>query len=97
MFRAIIELLITILVVIMARAILTSFLKAGANALRTAGTQRTPQPPPDPSPSAGGDLHKDPVCGTYVAESTPFSQNISGQTFFYCSKTCREKHSLVAR
>ncbi len=97
MFRAVIELIITILVVIVARAILTSFLKAGANALRTSATPHASQPPADQNSSAGGDLHKDPVCGTYVAESTPFRQNISGQTFFYCSKACREKHSLVAK
>lgn len=103
MFRAIIELLITILVVIVARAILKSFLRASANALRTGSAQgkahRNSQPPSDFSAcaSTGGELHKDPVCGTYVAESTPFRQHISGQTFFYCSQACREKHALVAR
>jgi YHS domain-containing protein len=97
--RVIIEFVIFILVVIAARAILTSFLKASANALRTAGAQRSAQGPSDPpaSASTSGELHKDPVCGTYVAESTPFRQQISGQTFFYCSESCREKHTLVAR
>jgi YHS domain-containing protein len=97
--RALIELVVTILIVIVARAILTSFLRASANALRKGAAQRGTQQPSDPPPSASsaGELHKDPVCGTYVAESTPFRQNISGQTFFYCSQSCREKHSLVAR
>ncbi|HTU46806.1 MAG TPA: hypothetical protein VMF91_17190 [Bryobacteraceae bacterium] len=103
MLRALIELLITILIVLVARAVLTSVLKgianASASAFRSGNPQFTAQRQAD-SPSAStaaGDLHKDPVCGTYVAESTPFRQNVSGQTFYYCSDACREKHTLVAR
>jgi YHS domain-containing protein len=102
MLRAFIELVITILVVMVARAILTSFLKASAKAFQTRdAAQHRPadQPPPDPARNApaAGELHKDPVCGTYVAESTPFRRNIGAQTFYYCSDACREKHALVAR
>lgn len=102
MFRPLIELLITILVVLVARAVLTSVMRgitnASANAFRKSNPQFTAQGPASPPPgSTGGDLHKDPVCGTYVTESTPFRQNISGQTFYYCSGACREKHVLVAR
>lgn len=104
MFRAIIEVVITILVAIVARAILTSLFKAGANALRNGvaqGGARYSEPPANKdargSASPGGNLHKDPVCGTYVAESTPFRRNISGQSFYYCSETCLEKHALAAR
>jgi YHS domain-containing protein len=102
MFRAFIELLITILIVLVARAVLTSLFKgianASASAFRNGNPQFTAQRPANSPPAspAGGDLHKDPVCGTYVAESTPFRQHISGQTFYYCSDACREKHALVA-
>jgi len=103
MLRALIELLITILIVLVARAVLTSVLKgianASASAFRSGNPQFTAQRQADSPPAStpGGDLHKDPVCGTYVAESTPFRQNVSGQTFYYCSGACREKHTLVAR
>ncbi len=50
-----------------------------------------------PNSQPTGELHKDPVCGTYVAESTNFRRHASGQTFYYCSDSCREKHALVAR
>jgi YHS domain-containing protein len=50
-----------------------------------------------PTSSSGGDLHKDPVCGTYVAEGAALKRQLQGQTFYYCSKACYEKHSLVAR
>jgi hypothetical protein len=101
MIRALIELLFTVLIVIVARALLTSVMRGIANASATAFRRTSPpspaaQPAGPPPATAGGDLHKDPVCGTYVAESTPFRQNISGQIYYYCSGACREKHVLVA-
>jgi len=100
MYRALIELFITILIVLVARAVLTSVMRgisnASANAFRKGDPQQSTAPRSANSPTSG-ELHKDPVCGTYVAESTPFRQQISGQVFFYCSDACREKHVLVAR
>lgn len=102
MFRAAIELLITVLVVLVARVILTSVLRGIANASSAAFRKGNPDfQTPGPSGSAaqpqGSELHKDPVCGTYVAESTPFRHHAGGQTFYYCSEACREKHALVTR
>jgi YHS domain-containing protein len=103
MFRAFIELLVTILIVLVARAVLTSVMRGLANASANAFRKGNPAftaPRPDssaPAQPAGGDLHKDPVCGTYVAESTPFRHKGAGQTFYYCSEACREKHALVTR
>ena len=102
MFRALIELLIVVLVVIVARALLTSLMRgvanASANAFRSQMQSSTGQSgKAEPPPASGGELHKDPVCGTYVAESTPFRQHIFGQNFYYCSETCREKHAMAMR
>ncbi len=105
MFRALIELLFTVLIVFIARAVLSSLIKGIANASsgafkngqqNSSATYRGPSEAPS-APNAGSELHKDPVCGTYVAESTSFRRQIGGQTFYYCSDACREKHSLVAR
>ena len=87
----------TIAVVLVARAVLTSILRgfsrAATQTFQTQGTQkREPEPP-----RSGGDLHKDPVCGTYVSENTALRRQSGGQTFYYCSQSCYEKHSLVAR
>ena len=101
MFRAIVELLFTILVILIARAVLTSLMKGIANASRTASssesTATSQQTPGKPAAQPSGELHKDPVCGTYVAESTAFRRQAGGQAFYYCSEACREKHALVAR
>jgi hypothetical protein len=50
-----------------------------------------------PSPQLGGDLHRDPICGTFVAETTTHQKRLSNRTFYYCSEECKEKHSLVAK
>jgi YHS domain-containing protein len=101
MIRAVIELLITIIVAMAARAILNSVMRGIANASSPASprtrqdrdaAKATPADPPK-----GNELHKDPVCGTYVAESTSYRRQVSGQTFYYCSESCKEKHALVAR
>ncbi len=103
MIRALVELLITIVLAMAARAILRSVFQGIAGGPSTAfprGQQpdqqntKTAQQSP---PQKGNELHKDPVCGTYVAESTAYRRQVSGQTFYYCSETCKEKHALVAR
>ncbi len=104
MFRALLELIITIIIAMAARAILTSVMRGIGNAGRGSFgggvSNNAPDPGPPrsaPTPQPTGELHKDPVCGTYVAESTTFRRQVSGQTFYYCSDACREKHALVAR
>jgi len=105
LLRAALELLITIVIVMAARAILTSFLKGIANSSAAASQHRSQDqgnagsagPGAASSAPKGNELHKDPVCGTYVAESTQFRRQAGGQTFYYCSADCKEKHALVAR
>ncbi len=54
---------------------------------------QTPQRAPGSRPpaAAGGTLHKDPVCGTYVSESVAVKLNAGGQTHYFCSTACRDK------
>lgn len=104
MFRALLEILFTIVAVIVARAVLSSVLKSMAKASLGAFQNRQPNAGPDQrraepqAPTApGGDLHKDPVCGTYVAESTSLKRRVAGQSFFYCSEECRDKHATAVK
>lgn len=105
MIRAIIEFLLMIAVVLVARAVLTSIMRgvARASSQSFGAHSRTAQDSPRQSSkarqssSSAGQLHKDPVCGTYVAESAALKRQAGGQIFYYCSEICREKHALVAR
>lgn len=95
--RAVLEFLFTIIIILVARAILTSVVKGVANAAASSGAAPKQQSNRRSTERPSGELHKDPVCGTYVAESTVFRRQAGGQSFYYCSEACREKHALVAR
>jgi len=92
MFRALLELIVTILVALVARAIFTSVMKGFGAAASNAFQQQAPPPAQPKETPRAGELHKDPVCGTYVAESTSFRRQLSGKTVYYCSDVCRQKH-----
>lgn len=62
------------------------FLNATAGPARGGGTP--PSPPHANGPEA---LKKDPVCGTFVAPSTALVKDKGGQTYYFCSDTCRDK------
>ncbi len=98
MFRAILEMLIPILVLLVARAMFGSVMKGfGAAASGAFQQQQQPRPgqaDPPKETSRAGELHKDPVCGTYVSESTSFRRQLSGKTVYYCSDACRQKHAV---
>jgi len=46
---------------------------------------------PPSSPSPGGELKKDPVCGTFISTATAFQKFANGQTYYFCSTECRDK------
>ena len=105
MFRALLELVVTIIVAMAARAIFGSLMKGFANASRNGFNQQQQQPeqaaPPRKQPQGevktAGELHKDPVCGMYVAESTRFQRRNGRDTIYYCSEECKDKHAVAAR
>jgi YHS domain-containing protein len=105
--RALLELVLTVIAIVIARAILNSFFRGVANAGRMSMNQQQQQQPPATGTSTGasqstanpqptGELHKDPVCGTYVAESTAYRRQMGGRTIYYCSEKCREREEPKA-
>ena len=46
---------------------------------------------PSSKPSPGGELKKDPVCGTFISTATAFQKFSQGQTYYFCSTECRDK------
>lgn len=107
MLRALFELLVTIVVALVARAILGSIMKGFTSAARDGFNQSAANDAPPPPPShqtqpkervvVAGELHKDPVCGMYVAESTQFQRKTGREVFYYCSEQCKDKHAVAAR
>jgi YHS domain-containing protein len=95
MVRFILYTLLLIIVISIVKSVIGAVMKSFGDfagrpdALRGRGRQ--------PGAQLGGDLHRDPICGTFVAESTAFQRRLGSQTFYYCSNTCREKHALAAK
>ena len=48
--------------------------------------------PAPPTVIAGGELKKDPVCGTYVSAALSVTRSVNGEMVHFCSKECRDKY-----
>lgn len=82
----IVEILLPLLVFLFIRSILRSLFGSGKQVSR-----REPAPPREPPVMAGGELKKDPVCGTYISTSLALTRTIKGESVYFCSKECRDK------
>jgi hypothetical protein len=86
MIRAILFLLILIVGVTLLRAVIGLIARAMSQALepenQTAG----------PSRAAGGALKRDPVCGTYIAESVSVKKTVGNEVLHFCSPACRDRY-----
>jgi YHS domain-containing protein len=83
-------LIVDILLPLLVFAILRSFFRSLFQTRRDV----TRQPPPTSRPTvvAGGELKKDPVCGTYVSTGASVTRTVDGQVLYFCSKECRDKY-----
>ena len=69
------------------RAILASIIEGFRSTLSPRSAARQP-----PAVHSGGELKKDPVCGTYVSTSASISRTVHGEVFYFCSKECSDKY-----
>ena len=51
--------------------------------------------PPMPRQQSGGELKKDPVCGTFVAVASSIKRNVNGEVVHFCSTACRDKYQVA--
>lgn len=90
MLRLIGYLLVTVLLISVLRSVIGIILKGFADLFSTASPQTTAGHR-SPDPMAGGELKKDPVCGTFIATATSLQKTVGGETFYFCSPQCRDK------
>jgi YHS domain-containing protein len=92
MFRALLYLIGFMLVMSVVRSIMGIITKGFAGLSDTSPTRAGASPrPPTSSPPTGGELKKDPVCGTFISTATAFQKHSGGQTHYFCSTECRDK------
>ncbi len=86
----VIRFLLPLFVLFLVRAMLRGIF---ASARSFSPTPSQPQQPP--TASKGGELKKDPVCGTYVSTSGGISRTVNGQLVYFCSAQCRDKYRVA--
>ena len=98
MLIRVIEFLVGLMVVLsMVRSLVGAITKAYSGRSDTSPQQRAgnasrPQSSSASSPTPpGGELKKDPVCGTFISTTTAFQKYAGGQTYYFCSTECRDK------
>jgi YHS domain-containing protein len=85
----ILEVVLPILLFTLVRAVIRSIFQGFKNAAA---------PPPQAAPrrapavQSGGELKKDPVCGTYVSTAVSVTKKIDGELVHFCSKECRDRY-----
>lgn len=86
-------LIVDILLPLLVFALLRSFFRGMFRSKRevTRPAQQA-QPPSQPNVVVGGELKKDPVCGTYVSTGASVTRTVDGQLLHFCSKECRDKY-----
>ena len=85
----IVDILLPLLVFALLRSFLRGIFHTGRNVTRP--PQQAP-PPSRPNVVVGGELKKDPVCGTYVSTGASVTRTVNGQLLHFCSKECRDKY-----
>ncbi|MCZ2078971.1 MAG: hypothetical protein HUU41_10840 [Bryobacteraceae bacterium] len=88
MIRFVTIALIAIVLITLLRFTLGLIAKAFSGAIDPGSTAKGPRG----GKVAGGELKKDPVCGTYVPVNSALSgRTAAGETVYFCSERCRVK------
>ena len=86
----VLEVIFPLLLIFLARALLRSIF---ATFQATPPSRTAKQPPP--TVSTGGELKKDPVCGTYVSTAASLTRMVNGRVVHFCSRECRDKYRVA--
>ncbi len=92
MFRYLFELISALFVFGLVRAMVSMITRAlNSGSIPNPAYREQAQSPAAPEMRNSGELRKDPVCGTFVAITTPYSLINDGKTTYFCSKECRDR------
>jgi YHS domain-containing protein len=89
MIRALAYLIASVLVISVVRSIIGIVMKGFADLFHPPSS--SPSGPRAPSMPAGGELKKDPVCGTFISTATAIQKRVGGEVYYFCSPECRDK------
>jgi len=90
MLRGIIYALLSILLIAFIRGVVGILTKGVGELFKEEQAAKGPGGAAAPK-EVGGELLKDPVCGTYVSSNSAFKRTIAGKTLVFCSEKCRDR------
>jgi len=88
MFRTLfVEFVLPLLLYLFVRSLFRNLFPPSRSTQRPATT-----PQQQPTVVTGGELKKDPVCGTYVSTALSVTRKVNGEMVHFCSPECRDKY-----
>jgi YHS domain-containing protein len=87
-----VEIIFPLLVLLFLRSVLRTIFASFRSSTSVAQNVPSNGPPPVPD---GGELKKDPVCGTYVSTVGGVSRKVNGHLVYFCSVDCRDKYRVA--
>jgi YHS domain-containing protein len=91
MLRALAYLIASVLVISVVRSIIGIVLKGFADLFHPQTPSQDSSVQKAPPIPAGGELKKDPVCGTFISTATSIQKRVGGETYYFCSAECRDQ------
>jgi YHS domain-containing protein len=87
MFRLVVYVLVAVLVISMLRSVIGLVGKLFGDFVNPPASASARRP----SVPSGGELKKDPVCGTFISAATAIQKKFGAQVYYFCSVECRDK------
>ena len=87
-----IRFLLPLFAFLLVRAVLKTVAKSFREVMRAPESDDSARPANFP---AGGELKKDPVCGTYVSQGASVTRKIGAEIVYFCSAECRDKYQAT--
>lgn len=94
MIRWVLELIVTLLVLSMLRSVIGILARGFGDMLHPSAAnpgRGSDSKARRPTVEAGGELKRDPVCGTFISTATALHKKSGGETYYFCSPECRAK------
>ena len=95
MTKLVLYLLAFVLIVGVAKAVMRILMKGFADLVTPTPPDASGPRPRTQSVPTSEALKKDPVCGTFIAPSTAVQKSVGGQTYYFCSKECRDRFNAA--
>lgn len=93
MFRLLLRFLVLLVIFAIIRYVIVNVSRFFSHAMQS----QAPRSPADQSAAgpSGGELKRDPVCGTFVPTSSSVKKTINGELVYFCSAACRDKFKVA--